>query len=132
MKYRIYGLLAVGIGVCLATRPLLAHHEILAKFDDKKAMTIRGTVTKLDWANPHVHIFMNVGTGANVLNWAVELESPVDLARGGWNRDSVKPGDALMVQGISARNGSRQIWANSVVMTNGNKKVFDMANAAKL
>jgi hypothetical protein len=132
MKYPVYGLLAVVIGAFFVAKPLAAHHEILAKFDDKKPITIRGTVTKLDWANPHVHVFMNVGTGANVLNWAVELESPVDLARGGWNRDSVKPGDALTVQGLSARNGSRQVWANSVVMTNGNKKVFDMANAAKL
>ena len=97
MKYRVYGLFAVVIGVFFVAKPLVAHHEILAKFDDKKPTTIRGTVTKLDWANPHVHIFMNVGTGANVLNWAVELESPVDLARGGWTRDSVKPGDALTI-----------------------------------
>src|SRR5215470_13011006 len=132
MKYRVYGWLAVGFITFLTTQPLLAHHEILAKFDDKKPMTLKGTVTKLDWANPHVHIFMNVQNGQNVLNWAVELESPVDLGRGGWNRDSVKPGDAITVQGLSARNGSRQVWANSVVMTTGNKKVFDMANAAKL
>ena len=59
MKYRIYGALAVGLAFFTA-RPLIAHHEILAKFDDKKAMTLRGTVTKVDWANPHVHIFMNV------------------------------------------------------------------------
>src|SRR5262249_39988183 len=63
MKYRVYGLAAVGIGAFLAARPLVAHHEILAKFDDKKPMTLKGTVTKLDWANPHVHIFMNVASG---------------------------------------------------------------------
>src|SRR5437660_12860436 len=104
MTHRIYGLVAVGVLALLAARPLAAHHEILAKFDDKKPITIRGTVTKLDWANPHVHIFMNVGTGASVANWAVELESPVDLGRAGWTRESVKPGDALTVQGLSARN----------------------------
>src|ERR1051326_8596402 len=131
MKYRVYGTLAVAFGAFLAATPLFAHHEILAKFDDKKPTTIKGSVTKIDWANPHVHIFMNVGTGANVANWAVELESPVDLGKAGWTRDSVKPGDALTVQGLSARNGTRQVWANSVVMTNGNKKVFDMANAPK-
>jgi Family of unknown function (DUF6152) len=129
MKYRLYGILAVG--AFLAAKPLLAHHEILAKFDDKKPVTLKGTVTKLDWANPHAHIFMNVQNGPTLVNWAVELESPVDLGRGGWGRDSVKPGDAITVQGISARNGSRQVWANSVVMTNNNKKMFDMANAPK-
>src|SRR5215831_10453109 len=113
MKYRIYGLLAVGIGAFLAARPIVAHHEILAKFDDKKPMTLRGTVTKVDWANPHVHIFMNVQNGNNVANWAVELDSTIDLGRGGWSRDTVKAGDALTVQGIVARNGTRQVWGNS-------------------
>src|SRR5215510_11466667 len=131
MRYRLYGLVAVGFGVFLAARPLIAHHEILAKFDDKKSMTVKGVVTKVDWANPHVHIFMNVTIGNNVANWAVELESPVDLGRGGWGRDSVKPGDELTVQGLAARNGSRQVWANSVVMTAGNKKLFDGATGPK-
>src|SRR5436305_1274217 len=131
MKYGVCGFLAVGFGAFLTAQPLLAHHEIAAKFDDKKPMTLKGTVTKLDWANPHVHIFINVQNGNALSNWAVELESPVDLGRGGWNRDSVKPGDALTVQGISARNGTRQVWANSVVMTNGNKKLFDGAMPPK-
>src|SRR5262245_25647350 len=132
MTYRVYGLIAVvGLAAFLTARPLIAHHEILAKFDDKKATTLRGTVTKLDWANPHVHIFMNVQNGNSIANWAVELESPVDLGRAGWARDAVKPGDGLTVQGITARNGSRQVWANSVVMTAGNKKLFDTALTPK-
>src|SRR5262245_24424869 len=131
MKYRVYGLLAVGVGLILAARPLVAHHEILAKFDDKKPMTLKGTVTKVDWANPHVHLFMNVGSGNTVANWAVELESTVDLGRAGWSRDTVKPGDTLTVQGIAARNGSRQVWGNSVVLASTNKKVFDGATAPK-
>src|SRR5215470_35894 len=131
MKYRLYGALAVGIGALIAAKPLIAHHEILAKFDDKKPITLKGTVTKLDWANPHAHIFINVQTGLTLVNWAVELESPVDLGRAGWGRDSVKPGDAITVTGISARNGSHQVWANSVVMAGNNKKMFDMANAPK-
>jgi hypothetical protein len=130
VKYRVYGLLAAGFGAFLAAMPLAAHHEILAKFDDKRPVTIKGTITKVDWANPHVHIFMNVQNGQAVANWAVELESPVDLGRGGWTRDSVKPGDALTVQGLSARNGSRQVWANSVMGSN-NKKLFDNASTPK-
>src|SRR5215510_7563624 len=131
MKFRLYGILAVGVGAFFAARPLVAHHEILAKFDDKKPMTLRGTVTKLDWANPHVHIFLNVQSGNSQANWAVELESPVDLGRAGWTRDTVKPGDALTVQGIAARNGSRQVWGNSVVLAAGNKRVFDGASSPK-
>ena len=126
VKYGIYGLVAIGFGAFLASTPILAHHEILGKFDDKKPMTLRGNVTKVDWANPHVHVFINVTSGTTVNNWAIELESPVDLGKAGWKLDTVKPGDGLTVQGITARNGTRQIWANSVVMTTGNKKVFDV------
>src|SRR4030095_6087615 len=131
MKCRIYGLVAVGFAAFLASRPLLAHHEILAKFDDKKPMTLRGNVTKVDCANPHVHVFMNVTSGTSMANWAVELESTVDLGRAGWTRDTVKPGDALTVQGLAARNGSRQVWGNSVVLASTNKRVFDGAIAPK-
>ena len=69
MKYRVYGFLAVALGAFLAATPLIAHHEIAAKFDDKKPVNLKGIVTKLDWANPHVHIFMNVTTGTAVANW---------------------------------------------------------------
>ena len=132
MKYGVYGLLTVGLGAFFSVTPVLAHHEILGKFDDKKPTTLRGTVTKVDWANPHVHIFIEVPSGTTTNNWAVELESPVDLQKAGWKLDSVKPGDALTVQGIAARNGSRQVWGNSVVMTSTNKKVFDVpAQAAR-
>ncbi len=130
MRYGIYGLVAVGFGTLLAVTPVLGHHEILGKFDDKKPMTLKGTVTKVDWANPHVHIFINVTSGTNVSNWAVELESPVDLGKAGWKLDTVKPGDALTVQGITARNGTRQVWANSVVMGTTNKKIFDIPAVA--
>src|SRR5438132_9739057 len=126
MKYGVYGLLAVALGAFISVTPALAHHEILGKFDDKKPMTLKGTVSKIDWANPHVHIFINVPAGPTVNNWAVELESPVDLQKAGWKLDSVKPGDPLTVQGIVARNGTRQIWGSSVVLTATNKKVYDI------
>ena len=63
MKYGVYGLLTVGLGAFFSVTPVLAHHEILGKFDDKKPTTLRGTVTKVDWANPHVHIFIEVPSG---------------------------------------------------------------------
>ena len=126
MKFTVSGLLTLSAVLLLVSAPLSAHHEVGAKFDDKKPVTLKGLVTKIDWANPHVHIFINVQNGNSVRNWAVELESPVDLGRAGWSRDTVKPGEALTVQGILARNGTQQAWANSVVTTNGGKKLFDI------
>jgi hypothetical protein len=110
----------------LAAVPLIAHHEILAKFDDHKPLTLNGVVTLVDWRNPHVHIFMNVRTGEKVANWAIELESPIDLGQGGWSRDAVQPGDAITVDGMAARDGSRQAWARSIVMTATKKKVLNI------
>src|SRR6202022_4215190 len=112
----------------LSAVTLTAHHEILAKFDDKKPVTLSGVVTLVDWRNPHVHLFMNVADSRNEpLNWAIELESPIDLQENGWNRDSLQPGDAITVKGIAARNGSRQAWANSVVVTATGRTVLNVS-----
>ena len=114
------------LGVLLAAVPLMAHHEMLAKFDDKKPVKLSGVVTLVDWRNPHVHVFMNVKDNRNqILNWAIELESPIDLQRAGWNRESLRPGDPIAIEGISARNGSRQAWGNLVTLTTTGKRVLN-------
>ena len=122
--------LLAGLVWMLATTPLVAHHAISAKFDPARRTTLTGQVTKVDWANPHVHVLVNVVSGGRTVNWAVELESPLDLERSGWNMDSLKPGDSVTVQGIRARNGSAQVWGNSIVLTGTNKKVLAMSPEA--
>jgi hypothetical protein len=119
-------LAALTLGAALlAVATTTAHHSILAKFDDTKALTLRGIVTLVDWTNPHVHVFMNVRDAkGQVLNWAVELESPIDLKQSGWSPDTLRPGDGITVRGIAARNGSRQTWARSVVVTATGREVF--------
>src|SRR5262249_13958699 len=100
---RMFWLMAASICM-LAVTPLLAHHEVLAKFDSAKSQTLKGSVTNVDWTSPHVHVLVNAPDGARIVNWAIELENPIDLERSGWNRDSLKPGDAVTVQGIRARD----------------------------
>jgi hypothetical protein len=126
MKYRAVCVspLVVLTVLLLASTPGMAHHAILAKFDDKKPMTLNGIVTLVDWRNPHVHVFMNVKDPKGVLNWAVELESPIDLQQNGWNKDALQPGDAITVRGMGARNGSRQIWGDTVALTTSGKRVL--------
>jgi Family of unknown function (DUF6152) len=126
MKYRAVCVspLVVLTVLLLAAAPGMAHHAILAKFDDKKPMTLNGIVTLVDWRNPHVHVFMNVKDPKGVLNWAVELESPIDLQQNGWNKDALQPGDAITVRGMGARNGSRQIWGDTVALTMSGKRVL--------
>ena len=126
----LVGYLFAGLLWMVAVTPAAAHHEISAKFDPAKASTLIGQVTRVDWANPHVHVLMNVTTGGRTVNWAVELESRLDLERSGWNMNSLKPGESVTVQGIRARDGSPQVWGNSVVLTRTNKKVLAMSPEA--
>src|SRR4051812_10964362 len=116
----------------LALTPLLAHHEVSAKFDTAKRTTLNGLVTSVDWASPHVHVLMNVVSGGRAVNWAVELESPIDLERSGWTFESLKPGDAVIVQGLLSRDGTPQVWGNSIVLRGTNKPVFTLAPEASV
>jgi hypothetical protein len=127
MKSGVVLAFALVAALLLGTTSSSAHHPISAKFDDSKPVTLSGIVTLVDWRNPHVHIYMNVRNANDAVNWAVELESPIDLQGGGWTKDSVKPGDAITVAGISARNGSRQVWANKITMTGSGKQVLNIA-----
>jgi len=131
MSRTVPGWLAGGVGLLLAVAPVLAHHNITGKFDPSKTRTLRGVVTKLDWANPHVHILMDVVNGKIVTNWAVELESTLDLERSGWNLNTLKPGDEITVQGMTARNGTSQIWGDSVALTGTGRRVLNVSEAAR-
>jgi hypothetical protein len=122
-------LAAVGL-VGVWALPASAHHAISAKFDDTKTTTLNGIVTLVDWANPHVHVFVNVKDAkGQILNWAVELESPIDMQGSGWGSDTLRPGDAITVQGILARNGSRQAWGRSVVVNATGRQVLNVKPA---
>ena len=124
MKLRVALALAFTGALLLGTVPGKAHHPISAKFDNTKALTLSGVVTLVDWRNPHVHVYMNVRDANDAVNWAIELDSPIDLQAGGWNHESLKAGDAITVTGITARNGSRQVWATRIVMTGSGKQVL--------
>jgi hypothetical protein len=127
MRSAALGLFAITIAFVLTTTPITAHHVITAKFDPTKTVSLNGTVVLIDWANPHVHLFLDVKAANITTNWAIELESPIDLQKSGWSRDTVKIGDAVTVQGMSARDGSKQAWATSVTLASTNRKVFALA-----
>jgi hypothetical protein len=109
--------------------PVAAHHALVAKFDDTKALTLEGVVTAVDWRNPHVHVFFNVRDGAGAVhNWAAELESTVLLRKSGWSHTTLEPGDAIRVAGFPARDGTRQISGNEVIETATQRRVLDVVD----
>jgi len=131
MKYGLYILTTFSVAALLLVGPALAHQELAAKFDTSKTVSVKGIVTKFDWANPQVHVFINVADNSptKVSNWAIELESIVELGKAGYTKDSLKPGDAVTVSGNPARDNSRQIWSTSFTANTGanaGKKMFDV------
>ena len=122
MRRFIGGLGASGILLCGVL--VSAQHTPGAKFDLKKPLTLTGTVTQIDWANPYVHILMKVPGQPQPALWAVEVEGPITLTDNGWSQDSLPVGESIRVEGFAARNGSNQISGNKVTLVSGNKPVY--------
>ncbi len=105
--------------------PVLAHHSGAAEFDSTKKIDLTGTVTKMEWVNPHAHFFIDVkGADGKVVNWNLELASPSILIRNGWRKDSVKEGDTVSVTGSQARDGSNLGIAQTILFPDGRKLNF--------
>lgn len=101
-----------------AALPAYAHHSFPAQYDVAKPITLTGKVTKVEWTNPHIFIYIDVPNEATgtVVNWALEMGGPNALLRLGWKRDSLKADDLITVEGSLARDGSPLANAKSIVM----------------
>jgi hypothetical protein len=108
---------AVGIAWLLATAPASSHHAFAAEFDINRPLKLTGTVTKIEWTNPHAWLFIDAKQdNGSVQSWAIELVGINDLLRLGWGRDKVKAGDVIDVDGFGARNGTNTANAASVTL----------------
>lgn len=121
MKRNVVLAVAIAVGVVgLATRHVTAHHSFAAEYDREKTITLKGTVTKVEWMNPHVYFYMDVTepSGATT-KWSIEGGAPTSLYRAGWRKDSLKVGDALTVFGYLARDGSKLANMNKATLPDG-------------
>jgi DNA/RNA endonuclease YhcR with UshA esterase domain len=108
----------------IAAVPLSAHHSFAAEYDADKPIQVTGTVTKVEWTNPHARIYVDAkDEKGNVTNWNFELGGPLQLNRLGWKRDAVKAGDQVTVQGYLAKDGAKMANARNVVFADG-RKIF--------
>ncbi len=99
---------------------IAAHHSFSAEFDSTRQVTLKGTITKVEWTNPHTYFYMDVKdeTGKTV-SWAIEGGAPNVLYRQGWKPDSLKAGDQVTVVGSRAKNGANLANATSFVLADG-------------
>ena len=115
-------LMAFGAGVAflLAGAEVVAHHAFAAEFDADRPITLRGTVTKMEWVNPHSWLYIDVkGTDGQVVNWALELGPVNQLYRRGWTKHSVPTGIEVLVEGYAAKNGHSRANGRTVKFPDG-------------
>ena len=121
MRTRLF-IAAAALAVLAVSPPLAAHHSFAAEFDGTKPVTLKGTVTKMEWTNPHAWLHVDVkGPDGKVISWMVEGGAPNALLRRGWNKNSLVAGTAIVVQGFRARDGSNRASGGDLTLPDGTK-----------
>jgi len=118
MKLRI-AILVASLSLAAGV-PLLAHHSFAAEFDASKAIRVTGTLTRVQWTNPHTYFYIDVkDENGNVSKWSCEAGAPGALSRRGFKRGDLKLGDMVVVDGYRAKDGSRLMDARRVTLPDG-------------
>lgn len=129
MKNIVLCLLIAGLVAGVGTIPMSAHHAFEVDYDPADTTDLAGVVTKVEWNNPHAHVFINVDEeGGAIANYAIELGPPYALVRGGWQRETVKIGDTITMENVArARDGSTRAGAtrqSALILSSGERMVL--------
>ena len=114
--------LTAGIALLLAAPPAATHHAFAAEFDSTKPVKLRGSITKMEWINPHAWMLLDVtDEDGTAHSWMIEAGPPGALVRRGWTRDSVRPGTEVLVEGYQATDGAMRANGRDVTFPDGRR-----------
>jgi hypothetical protein len=118
------------VACCLAASlPAWAHHSFAAEFDQNQTVSLNGKVVKVEWANPHIWVYLDAANKQDAIaRWQCEGGAPNSLSRNGWNRDSLKPGEVITIEGYRARDGSNTCNMRTVKTADG-RTLFGASSA---
>lgn len=129
MRIKLIGLM-IGFGL-MAAAPMWAHHAFAAEFDAEKPIKLKGTVTRMEWINPHAWIHIDVkDADGKTTSWMIECGTPNTLFRRGLNKNSIQPGTEILVDGYQAKDGSNRANGRDVTFTDGRKVFLSNQGAA--
>jgi hypothetical protein len=126
MMTRLLPVLVLGIGAMLLVAPSLsAHHSLASQFDESKPLTLQGVITKVEWVNPHVYVYIDVkDKNGSSSPWSLETLPPATLRRGGLRSDMLGKGEAVTVLAYHARNGSNLAFLRKITFADGREVVI--------
>ena len=127
MRHGIRALFFVS-GLAMAA-PAIAHHSLFAVFDEDQSITLKGVVSKVEWVNPHVYLYLDVADESGKVNtWSIETFPPTTLRRAGLTRDKLGYGETITLLGYKARNGSQLAFLRQITFADGRELLISLGD----
>ena len=124
MRHRLLGVALAVVAVVATASVLSAHHSVAGQFDESKSVTLKGVISKVDWVNPHIYLYIDVKDGAETVTWSLGTVPTAMARRAGLTKESIagKVGEVVTIDCIPARDGTKHLgWVNTITYADGHK-----------
>jgi hypothetical protein len=124
MRHRLLGVALAVVAVLATASVLSAHHSVAGQFDESKSVTLKGVISKVDWVNPHIYLYIDVKTDGETVTWSLGTVPTAMARRAGLTKESIagKVGEVVTIDCIPARDGTKHLgWVNTITYADGHK-----------
>ena len=124
MRHRLLGVALAVVAVLATASVLSAHHSVAGQFDESKSVTLKGVISKVDWVNPHIYLYIDVKDGNETVTWSLGTVPTAMARRAGLTNESIsgKVGEVVTIDCIPARDGTKHLgWVNTITYADGHK-----------